>query len=127
MFVYSAISCEEMRSLPILFACVSTCRYRLRRAATPTPNRSANSTSSLARLVRQRSHSAYEPFSAGREPSAAQRGAERVGLDEVREGGATVDLHRGQAVAIGPLELLVARDVDDGELEGELPLSAAHD
>ena len=26
MFVYSEISCEEIRSLPIFFACVSTCR-----------------------------------------------------------------------------------------------------
>ena len=40
MFVYSAISCEEIRSLPILRACVSTWRYRLRRAATPTVKRS---------------------------------------------------------------------------------------
>jgi hypothetical protein len=41
MFVYSAISCEEMRDFPIFRACVSTWRYRDRRAATPTFKRSA--------------------------------------------------------------------------------------
>ena len=40
MFVYSLISCDEIRSLPIFFAWVSTWRYRLRRAATPTVSRS---------------------------------------------------------------------------------------
>src|SRR4029079_18321557 len=48
MFVYSAISCHEIRDLPILRACVSTWRYRLRRAATPTPKRSATTTSPKA-------------------------------------------------------------------------------
>src|SRR5215813_9590452 len=41
MFVYSAISWEEILVLPILRACVSTWRYRDRRAATPTFRRSA--------------------------------------------------------------------------------------
>ena len=41
MFVYSAISCDEMRVFPIFRACVSTWRYRDRRAATPTFKRSA--------------------------------------------------------------------------------------
>src|SRR5262252_10257555 len=41
MFVYSAISWEEIRVLPIFRACVSTWRYRDRRAATPTFKRSA--------------------------------------------------------------------------------------
>ena len=40
MFVYSEISCDEIRSLPIFRACVRTCRYLLRRAATPTVRRS---------------------------------------------------------------------------------------
>jgi len=38
---YSAISCDEILVLPIFRACVSTWRYRDRRAATPTFKRSA--------------------------------------------------------------------------------------
>ena len=40
MFVYSLISWEEMRSWPIFLAWVSTRRYWLSRAATPTVSRS---------------------------------------------------------------------------------------
>ena len=50
MFVYSLISCEEMRSLPILRAWMSTRRYWDRRAATPTVSRSPVLTPSLAIL-----------------------------------------------------------------------------
>ena len=40
MFVYSLISWEEMRSLPIFRAWVRTRRYCDKRAATPTVKRS---------------------------------------------------------------------------------------
>src|SRR5215204_6057467 len=40
MWVYSASSWEEMVSLPILRAWISTCRYRESRAATPNESRS---------------------------------------------------------------------------------------
>src|SRR6476659_9172619 len=49
--VYSPISCDEIESRPIFLACVSTCRYRDSRAATPTVSRSCDNDSSLGMVV----------------------------------------------------------------------------
>src|SRR6185312_12948371 len=48
MWVYSESSCEEIVSRPILRACVRTCRYRERRAATPSERRSPSTGSPAA-------------------------------------------------------------------------------
>src|SRR6188474_2619733 len=98
MFVYSEISCDEIRSLPIFLACVRTWRYLLRRAATPTVRRSVTCWSPCRVFVTKRHDSAYgRPGLAAR---TALRGAEplakRVGVDEVRERLFAVDLHHGK-------------------------------
>ena len=131
MFVYSLISCEEILSWPIFFACVRTRRYWLRRAATPTVRRSpctafpsvANSTA-ISRL------------SIATRPTAPGEGTERVlkgfvgdlpvrrrrraRVHEVRERLFAVDQDDGKTLAVAPLELGVARDVDLLELERDL-------
>ena len=59
-----------------------------------------------------------------REPRAA---AERVGVDEVRERPLAVDLDDREQLPVARLELGVAADVDDLQLEVLLRLDAAHD
>ena len=116
MFVYSEISWLEIRSLPIFFACVSTWRYRLRRAATPTVKRSANFAPSSSWSVRDvLSHSA-----SGARDRSRQAIAERVRLDEPRERGLAVDLDHRQPLAVARLELGVAVDLDHFERERQL-------
>ncbi len=50
----------------------------------------------------------------------AQLAPKRVGLDQVHEGAPPVDLDDRKELAIVPLELGVARDVDLLELEGDV-------
>src|SRR4029450_8001609 len=125
MFVYSAISCEEILSFPIFLACVRTCRYLLRRAATPTVKRSA--TFPLSRLVTKRHDCASGPSKPAREPSEgrAEPGAQRTRVDEVRERPLAVDLDDGQELAIRRFEVDVAVDVDELEVEADLRLRLA--
>ena len=52
---------------------------------------------------------------------------ERLGRDEVREGTNAVDLDDRQIGAVAALELRVAGDVDDGEVEAELVPRPADD
>jgi hypothetical protein len=58
--------------------------------------------------------------------SAGKALSQRVGVDEVREGALSVDLDRGQALSIPGLELRVALDIDQLEIEPELVLDAAN-
>src|SRR5262245_34936351 len=135
MFVYSAISWEEIRSLPIFRACVRTWRYLLRRAATPTVSRSAIRPFS-SRLVTKRHDSASGPDQAAggtvspARPSSGrtsdQSFAERVRIDEVRERAPAVDLDDRDQLAVPELELVVAVDPDDLELERELSPHLLH-
>src|SRR6187397_3623468 len=132
MFVYSEISCDEIRSLPIFRACVSTWRYLLRRAATPTVRRSVTCRSPCRSFVTKRHDSAYGSLRlAGRTTErplrAAEPVAQRVGIDEVRERLLAVDLDDRQEGAVPRLELGVARDVDELEVEAELVACLRHD
>ena len=53
--------------------------------------------------------------------------SQRVGIHEVRERPLPVDLDDGQVLSVARLELWLATDVDEFELEPELVLGAAHD
>ena len=53
--------------------------------------------------------------------------SQRLGIHEVRERPLPVDLHDGQVLSIARLELWLATDVDELELEHELILDGAHD
>lgn len=53
--------------------------------------------------------------------------SQRFGIHEVRERPLPVDLHDGQVLSVPRLELWLATDVDELELEPELVLDAAHD
>src|SRR5687767_9160131 len=118
MFVYSAISCDEIRSLPILRACDSTCRYLLRRAATPTVKRSATSLPLSACLAEVADCASGLEQAAG-EPSRPEACPKRGRFDEVGERALAVDLDHGKVLAVAGLELGVARDVDERELESD--------
>jgi hypothetical protein len=123
--VYSAISCEEILSLPIFRACVSTCRYLLKRAATPTVNRSATTPLSHQRPCDKSSRFCQRaplPRRRNRNPRP-----ERVRVDEVREHGLAVDLDHGDPLPVARLELRVSVDLDDLELETLLGLRLAYD
>src|SRR5688500_11783422 len=129
MFVYSEISWDEIRSRPIFLACVSTCRYRDRRAATPTVSRSATSAPSLdvicdtAQLVcHHGSDSRREKSQAGlRSPRlCADRAPQALGGHVVEERPPPVDLDHRQEHAVALLELGDAGDVHLLELEAEL-------
>jgi len=61
------------------------------------------------------------------QPSAREACPEYVGVDEVRESALLVDLEHGQIHAIAALELVVAGDVHELELEPELGLQVADD
>src|SRR5688572_8843873 len=128
MFVYSEISCDEIRSLPILRAWVRTWRYRLRRAATPTVRRSVTC-SPPRKFVTKRHDSASGSSGGEEEPfaSGAQTAAKALGVDEIRERELVVDLDHGKALPVPRLELRPAADVDDLELEAELVVQLPHD
>src|SRR5262245_23669241 len=124
MFVYSAISCEEIRSFPIFRACVSTCRYLLKRAATPTVKRSAKTPLSHQSPCDKSSRFCQRrrlPRRRNRQPAP-----KRVGIDEVRERVHAVDLDHGYPFAVARLELRVAVDLDERELEPELVARLLH-
>ncbi len=53
--------------------------------------------------------------------------SQRFGIHEVRERPLPVDLHDGQVLSVQRLELWLATDVDELELEPELVLDGAHD
>src|SRR5687767_8706072 len=121
MFVYSAISWEEIRSLPIFRACVRTCRYLLRRAATPTVSRSATCSSSPPTASLQKptivpvvpSTPWGEPSRGEAAPSAsasAKTAHEYICINEVRERALAVDLDDGEVLAVAAFELEVAAD-----------------
>src|SRR4249920_2248209 len=103
MFVYSEISCDEIRSLPIFRAWVSTWRYLLRRAATPTVRRSAKMPP-YGSFVANRHDSASGPEGAAGTTVGGlcplrqreETGPEFRRLHEVRELEPAVDLDRRQ-------------------------------
>src|SRR3954452_20488492 len=116
MFVYSAISCEEILVLPIFRACVSTWRYRDRRAATPTFKRSA---------TRPPFYWLYFVTALSVVPACLRlrlcnRTTERIRMDEVGKAPPSVDLHDRDPLAIFRFELWVAVDRDLPQLEAEL-------
>ena len=102
--------------MPIFRAWVSTCRYLLRRAATPTVRRSATG-SPCRQFVTNR----HDCASGSRAPVAGtalgEAVAQRVGVDEVRERRLAVDLDDGQQLPVARLERRLAGDVDDIELD----------
>jgi hypothetical protein len=72
----------------------------------------------------------HPPPEAAREPSGAhcaEPAPQRLGVDEVRERPLTVDLDDGDLLPVPGLELRVAGDVDDVELEPELGTDARDD
>jgi len=99
--VYSAMSWDEIDDRPIFFACVRTCRYRERRAATPTVrrldtvcdcSRLAPRTGQHAPLVR------YEALPARRACAASIRRSNAPGRTWIDECPLAVDLHDGDAL-----------------------------
>src|SRR6266511_5517282 len=88
------ISWDEIRSFPIFFACVSTCRYRDSLAATPTVNRSATL---LLKSTFVTAGAVVSP--------AAQAARRSVGLNFVRPPCDEAHQDRGsrnQGAAVGP-------------------------
>src|SRR5262245_227850 len=103
-----------MRSLPIFLAWVSTWRYRERRAATPTPTRlfSTRVSSSGCNIeVIVPTLSSYR---------SGNRFPQHILLDPVHRQPAAVELDHREPLAVAPLELGHAGDVDLVHLEGEL-------
>src|SRR4029079_180339 len=124
MFVYSAISWEEMRSLPIFLACVRTWRYRLRRAATPTVNRSATVTPCVAvcntpSIVPARIVPCVRP--SGARTLCEQFPQEGALVEVVDERPLAVHLAHRKPLAVPLFELRHAADVHLFELEVVLP------
>src|SRR5687768_7703757 len=105
-----------MRSLPIFFAWVSTWRYRLRRAATPTVKRSATRSLPSSLVTTGHMMPAGRPTPRAQPSGGFQPQSERVRADEIREGALAVDLHHRQGVPVLRLERLVAVDLDRLEL-----------
>src|SRR3954447_8198019 len=114
-----------MRSLPIFFACVSTWRYRDRRAATPTVTRfSATRAPSVEEVCNM-----HEPLcprlgrtvrvvtKSLRRPEFVQPPAQRLLVDEVDERALAGDLDDGQPLTVALLEVGDAGDVHLRELE----------
>src|SRR6201986_1488013 len=114
MFVYSAISCEEIRVFPIFRACVSTWRYRDRRAATPTFRRSATRPPWLDFVT------AFSVVASRLAARLCNRPAERLGMDVVHEAAPPVDLDDRDRLAVGRLQLGIAVDRDLLQLEAQL-------
>src|SRR6266699_6614682 len=123
------MSWEEIRSLPIFFDWVRTWRYRLSRAATPTPSRSlATSVRSEVcntarafcqfRSVRRLGMSQTRRF--GRRLCSRELAPERLGLDVVGADALAVDLDDGDQLAVARLQLGVALDRDLDQLEPQL-------
>src|SRR5829696_4237852 len=112
-----------MRSLPILRACVRTCRYRLSRAATPTVSLSPTTGAcvvacDIPAIVPARfTPCAGSSWGLG---LCAQFATERLLRNVVDERLGAVDLHGGKQLTVPLLELGVAGDVHLAELEGEL-------
>src|SRR5829696_2791719 len=112
-----------MRSLPILRACVRTCRYRLSRAATPTVSLSPTTGAcvvacDIPAIVPARfTPCAGSSWGLG---LCAQFATERLLRNVVDERLGAVDLHGGKQLAVPLLELGVAGDVHLAELEREL-------
>ena len=121
MFVYSAISCDEIRVFPIFRACVSTWRYRDRRAATPTFKRSATRPPSFDFVT------AFSVVPADLAARLCNRPAQRVGVHVVDEAPPPVDLHDRDPLAVRRLELGVAVDRDLPQLEAELVVRSGDD
>src|SRR5437763_16444472 len=95
-----------MRSLPIFLACVSTWRYRLSRAATPTVNRSATATTLSPRLPFVTARALCQRLSgAVAVGSAGQPSPQRVGRNVVHEGPLAIDLDHRQPFPVAHLEL----------------------
>src|SRR6476646_9239506 len=113
-----------MRSLPIFLAWVRTWRYRLRRAATPTVNRSATAAPCVAvfntaPIVPARIIPCVGPLEAR---TLCVQFANKRGLVEVvDEGPLAVDLDHRQPLAVALLELGHAADVHLFEVELVLP------
>src|SRR5512146_3259442 len=108
MFVYSAISCEEILVLPIFRACVSTWRYRDRRAATPTFKRSATRPPFFWLYF----VTALSVLAVARSARLCNRPAQRVRMHVVGEAPLSVDLHHRDPLAVPRLELGIAVDRD---------------
>src|SRR5262249_48167335 len=123
MFVYSAISWEEILVLPILRACVSTWRYRDRRAATPTFKRSATRPPSC-----QLDFVTAVSVVPGRlRVRLCNCPAQRVRVDVVDEAPAAVDLDDGDPLPVRSLELGIAVDRYFSQLETQLGLGRIDD
>src|SRR5262245_24969961 len=107
-----------MRSLPIFLACVSTWRYRLSRAATPTVNRSVTPTPCVAvcntaGIVPGGSIPCVSRFSG---PTLCVYPAQECGgVQVVHEGPLAVDLDDREPLAVPRLKLRIAADVDLAE------------
>src|SRR5436309_5391147 len=113
-----------MRSLPIFLACVSTWRYRLSRAATPTVNRSATTTPSRVVICDMAIHCARASPEPLRLPSAVPSGASLCELaaeggrvDVVDERALAADLDDRHPLAVARLECRIAADVHLRQLE----------
>ena len=114
--------------MPIFRAWVSTWRYRLRRAATPTVSRSGGASwvgvcnTTQGFFQKQQGWCVGPSQSPSAPPSLCELLAQRFGVDEVHELPLPVDLDDGDQLAVARLELLVAVDRDLLELEAELLL-----
>src|SRR5262245_43723681 len=104
-----------MRSFPIFFACVSTWRYRLSRAATPTVNRSVTP----APCVAVCNTAAIVPFGFAGCVSRISGSTlcvnvaeERRCVEVVDEGPTAVDLDHREPLTVLRLQLGIAADVD---------------
>src|SRR5262245_26985010 len=109
-----------MRSLPIFFACVSTWRYRLSRAATPTVSRSVTPTPCVAvcntvSIVPVGFAGCVSRISGL--TLCADFAEERGRVQVVDEGTFAVDLDHRQPLAVARLQLRIAADVDLEPLE----------
>src|SRR5512135_827811 len=122
MFVYSAISWEEILVFPIFRACVSTWRYRDRRAATPTFKRSATRPPFFWLYF----VTAFSVLAVARGARLCNRPAQRIRMHVVREAPPSVDLHDRDPLPELRLELGVAVDRDLAQLEAELVARSAH-
>src|SRR5262249_37334669 len=123
---------DEIRALPIFFACVRTWRYLLRRAATPTVRRSVgavwggacNTTQGFLHFgTASCVEVSQSPVSRVR---LCESPAESIGRHEVDERPLAVDLDDRQQLAVAGLELRVAVDQDLLQLEAELVAEGRH-